>query len=52
MEAKSIDFHRRVRKMFLEVHTYYPSPVITVDASGDPDTVYELVLKGLTGVAL
>jgi dTMP kinase len=52
MEAKPIDFHRRVRKMFLEVHTYYPTPVITVDASGGPDCVYELVLEGLAGVAL
>ncbi len=51
MEAKPIDFHRRVRKMFLEVHTYYPTPVITVDACGGPDCVYELVLEGLAGVA-
>ncbi len=47
MEARSIDFHRRVRQMFLEVHQYYPVPVVTVDGRGDADTVHQRVLEAL-----
>lgn len=50
MEARSIDFHRRVRKMFLDVHRYYPTPVVTVDGRGDEDTVHQRVLEALTRV--
>ena len=51
MEARSIEFHRGVRQMFLEVHEYYPTPVITVDGRGDVDTVHQRVLEGLSRVA-
>ena len=52
MEARPIEFHRRVRRLFLELHEYYPRPVITVDASGDEQAVYARVLEGLGSVAL
>ncbi|MCH8149188.1 MAG: dTMP kinase [Planctomycetes bacterium] len=50
MEARSIDYHRRVRKIFLDVHQYYPTPVITVDGSGDRKAVHQRVTKELLRV--
>ncbi len=51
MEARSIEFHRRVRELFLGVHEYYPTPVITIDGRGDVDTVHQRVVEELTRVA-
>ncbi len=51
MEARSIEFHRRVRQMFLSVHEYYPTPVITIDGRGDVDAVHRRVIGGLLNVA-
>ncbi len=50
MEARSTEFHRRVRKIFLEVHAYYPTPVVTVDGRGDRQTVHERILEALARV--
>ena len=47
MEARSLDFHRRVRKLFLKVQDYYPTPVVTVSGKGDVATVYQRVLEAL-----
>jgi dTMP kinase len=47
MEARPLDFHRRVRQIFLEVHKYYPRPVVTIDASGDVETVHQRILEAL-----
>jgi len=47
MEARPLDFHRRVRQMFLEVHTYYPTPVLTIDARGTVDEVHQRVWEAL-----
>lgn len=52
MEARSIDFHRKVRQMFLDVREYYPTKVIAMDARGDVDTVYRRVLEELQHVSL
>lgn len=51
MEARSVGFHRRVRKMFLGVHEYYPSPVVLVDGRGDVGAVEQRVQEVLTRVA-
>ena len=51
MEARPLDFHRRVRQIFLEVHEYYPTPVISVDGRGDQDTVHQRILEALSRVA-
>ena len=51
MEARSIEFHRRVRDIFLGVQEYYPTPVITVDGRGAVDTVHQRVLTELCRVA-
>ncbi len=50
MEARSIEFHRRVRKMFLDLPSLYPSPVEIVDGDADEGTVLERVLEALARV--
>jgi len=52
MEARPIEFHRRVRRLFQEIHAYYPTPVISVDASADAETVYQRILEGLSRAAV
>ena len=52
MEARPVEFHRRVREMFLGLHEYYPTPVVTVDGCGDVQTVHRLVLEELRRVAV
>ena len=52
MEARPIEFHRRVRRLFQEIRAYYPTPVISVDASADAETVYQRILEGLSRVAV
>lgn len=51
MEARSIEFHRKVRQLFLEVHEYYPRPVVTVDGRGDVNAVHGRVMEALADVA-
>ena len=51
MEARSIEFHRRVRQMFSSVHEYYPTPVVTVDGRGNVEQVHQRVLEALGCVA-
>ncbi|MBI3835023.1 MAG: dTMP kinase [Planctomycetes bacterium] len=50
MEARSIEFHRRVRAIFLELHSYYPTPVITVNAGEHVDAVEARIWEALSGV--
>jgi len=50
MEARSLDFHRRVRKLFQEVGSYYPTPVVLVDAAGDEETVFQRIVTELDRV--
>ena len=52
MEARPIEFHRRVRRIFQEIRAYYPAPVISVDASADVETVYQRILEGLAHAAV
>ncbi len=52
MEARPVEFHRRVREMFLGLYEYYPTPVVTVDGRGDVQTVHRLVLEELRRVAV
>jgi len=48
MEARPLEFHRRVRRLFLDLPSYYPKPVIVVDANADPDTVYNRIVEALS----
>jgi dTMP kinase len=52
MEARSIEFHRRVRQMFLAVGEYYPKPVLVVDGRGNVNEVHTRVLGALDNVPL
>jgi len=51
MEARPIDFHRKVRQVFLELDEYYPTPAVTVDARGDQKEVHRCILECLARVA-
>jgi dTMP kinase len=50
MEARSIEFHRKVRQMFMKVHEYYPTPVVAVDARCGREAVRRQVLEALQRV--
>ncbi|MGD2108796.1 MAG: dTMP kinase [Phycisphaerae bacterium] len=52
MEARPLKFHREVRKIFLGVGDYYPTPVVVVDGSGDEETVHHRILEALGRVTL
>jgi dTMP kinase len=52
MEARSTDFHRRVRQLFLEVEKHYPRLVVAVDGRGDVEAVHARVLEALAGVVI
>lgn len=50
MEARPIEFHRRVRDLFLDLPTYYPRPVMIVDAVASPDEVHLRIMEALLSV--
>ena len=50
MEARPIEFHRRVRKNFLELDAVYPSPVCHIGAEADEETVPTRILECLDRV--
>ncbi|MFQ5490942.1 MAG: dTMP kinase [Phycisphaerae bacterium] len=50
MEARPLEFHRKVRENFLKLHEVYPRPVTVVDASGPPEAVQDRVMKALANV--
>ncbi len=47
MEARPMEFHERVREMFLELPSYYPTPVIIIDGSGTEAQVHARVMEAL-----
>lgn len=47
MERRSLEFHRRVRAMFRELSSFYPTPVEVLDATRDPEAVFDDVLEAL-----
>lgn len=50
MEARPLEFHRRVRKLFLELPEYYPRPVHIVNAAADESEVFEQIVEALASV--
>ena len=48
IERAGDDFHARLRKGFLELAAVEPSRIVTIDASGTEDDVWERVWKSLT----
>jgi dTMP kinase len=47
MEARPLEFHRRVRNLFLKLPSYYPRPVMIVDAAADEDEVFARIMEAL-----
>ena len=50
IERAGDDFHSRLRKGFLEMAAAEPSRIVTIDASGTEDEVWEKVWKSLTPI--
>ena len=49
MEARPIDFHRKVRGIFLTLGEVYPRPVVVIDGRPDRQAVHGKVLEALAG---
>ena len=47
MESRPMEFHRRVRKLFSELPSIYPRPVVLVDGAGSVDQVHARVSEAL-----
>jgi dTMP kinase len=47
MEARSLEFHRRVRELFLELPGVYPRPVVVIDGQEHEETVWAAVKKAV-----
>ncbi len=47
MEARPLDYHRRVRENFLALARVYPKPVVVVDGGGDAETVHRRVVEAI-----
>lgn len=47
MEQRSLEFHRRVRAIFQELPTFYPTPVAVLDATQSPEAVTQQVMEAL-----
>ncbi len=47
MERRPLEFHRRVREIFRELPTFYPRPVVVLDASRPPEAVFVDIEKAV-----
>lgn len=52
MEARPLEFHQRVREIFLDLPSFYPAPVTIVDGSGSVEEVQQRVMEALARAAL
>ncbi len=52
MEIRPLAFHRKVRKLFLELPKEYPGRIAVIDGSGTPDEVHRKVMETLAGIDL
>lgn len=52
MEARPIEFHRRVREAFLRLAESYPKPVVVIDASADLETVQTRIWEAVASATL
>jgi dTMP kinase len=50
-DSRTLEYHRRVRKWFLEIGEYYPGIVKIVDGRGDIDTVHKRLLQLISEVS-
>ena len=47
MERRSLEYHRKVREIFRELPSFYPKPVVVIDADRDIDTVFAAIQEAL-----
>lgn len=47
MEARPLDFHRKVRENFLSLAAIYPRPVVLVDGEGTPEAVHRRIVEAI-----
>ena len=52
MEARPLEFHQRVREIFLDLPSFYPAPVTIVDGTGTVEEVQQRVMEALSRAAL
>lgn len=52
MESRPLEFHQKVRDMFLDLPGYYPTPVTIIDAAASPDEVHRRILEAINLAAL
>ena len=52
MEVRPMEFHERVRQLFLELPTFYPAPVAIIDGSGTVEEVHKRILEAIGHAAL
>ncbi|MBN2562429.1 MAG: dTMP kinase [Phycisphaerae bacterium] len=53
MEARHVtNFHEPVREKFLDLPSYYPSPVVVIDGSGTIEGVHERVMDALAELCI
>ncbi|UCD29524.1 MAG: dTMP kinase [Planctomycetota bacterium] len=50
MESRPVDFHRKVRDIFLNLPADYPGKVEIIDATGSPPEVHKQIVERLTRV--
>jgi len=50
MERRGLDYHQKVRDIFLKLPAIYPKPVVIVDATKSAETVHQTILETLIGV--
>ena len=47
MEARPLDFHRKVREAFLNIKNIYPRPVVTIDSHETPEKIHDIVINNI-----
>src|SRR4029434_1196942 len=52
MDSRPLNFHQRVRELFLELPSYYPAPVAIIDGRGTEDEVQARIMKAVGDVAV
>lgn len=52
MEHRPLDFHQKVRNMFLELPAIYPAPIAIIDGAGSVDDVRKKMMEAIDRAAL
>ncbi len=52
MEARPLEFHQRVRELFLRLPSFYPAPVAIVDGQGSEEEVHARVMEAVAHASL